>query len=31
LLFEETLKILQIFFVDVGNRPIVEVAFNPVE
>jgi hypothetical protein len=31
LLFEEMLKVLQIFFVNVGNRPVVEVAFNPVK
>ena len=31
LLFEGTLKILQIFFVNVGNRPVIEVAFNPME
>ncbi len=30
-LFENVMEILQIFFVNVGDRPIVKVAFNPVE
>ena len=31
LFFQQMLKVLQIFFVNIGNRPVVEVAFNPME